>query len=191
MQRWSDIDIPNRKMIVRSTKTPPERVCPIFPELLPHLMRAREMAPEGAELVVNRYGPKNNVGETFKKIIKRAGLEAWPKMMQNLRATRETELIAVYPIKDVASWLGNSAPIAMKHYAMTMQSSFERAIANGARGTSLNPPQNPPHSVATSGNQQQTSETNDDQKHRDGVVMTADDCQVLSVPMPRAGLEPA
>ena len=138
--------------MVRSNKNPPTRVCPIFPELLPHLIRAKEMAPDGAERVVTRYTPTAGINETFKKIVKRAGLSEWPKLMQNLRATRETELIALYPIKDVASWLGNSAPIAMKRYAMTMQSSFERAIANGAGGVLEKPPQNPPQSMAKTGN---------------------------------------
>ncbi len=155
LQRWEDIDIPNRRMIVRSNKNPPTRVCPIFPELLPHLMRARELGSQG-DLVVTRYDPSAGINETFKKIVKRAGLTEWPKLMQNLRATRETELIALYPIKDVASWLGNSAPIAMKHYAMTMQSSFERAIAIGAGGVLEKPPQNPPHSTDETGNRGQS-----------------------------------
>jgi hypothetical protein len=51
--------------------------------------------------------------------------------MQNLRATRETELLAHYPAKDVTSWLGNSPDVANKHYAMTMQASFDRAITDG------------------------------------------------------------
>lgn len=191
MQRWEDIDIPNRKMIVRSTKTPPEKVCPIFPELLPHLMRAKEMAPDGAELVVTRYGPKNNIGETMKKIIKRAGLEAWPKMMQNLRATRETELIAAYPIKDVASWLGNSAPIAMKHYAMTMQSSFERAIANGAGTDCQKAPPNSPPATANNSVQKHSSEKSDSLKPAKNGALGAGDCHVQTLKMPRAGLEPA
>ncbi len=164
MQRWKDIDIPNRRMIVRSNKTPPERVCPIFPELLPHILRAREMAPTGAELVVTRYSTDANIGTTFAKIVKKAGLVPWGKLFQNLRATRETELIAKFPIKDVASWLGNSAPIAMKHYAMTMKSSFDRAIQEGARGVHENPPQNPPHSMARDGNQQQSPEWDDQQE---------------------------
>ena len=154
MQRWEDIDIPNCKMIIRSNKTPPERVCPIFPELMPHLMRAKEMACEGADLVVTRYTPSVGINETFKKIVKRAGLNEWPKLMQNLRATRETELLARYPIKDVTSWIGNSAPVAMKHYAMTMQESFNRAIEEGAGGVSEKTPQNTPHKTAFSGNQQ-------------------------------------
>ena len=191
LQRWEDIDIPNRSMIVRSTKTPPERVCPIFPELLPHLIRAKEMAPGGAELVVSRYTPDQNIGETIKKIIKRAGLTVWPRPIQNLRATRETELIAEYPIKDVASWLGNSAPIAMKHYAMTMKSSFERAIQSGAGGVQKMSPHNSPHATATTSAQQQSGDSDDHPEANKTVVLSAIDCHDESLPMPRAGLEPA
>lgn len=190
IQRWADIDIPNRKMVVRSNKTPPERVCPIFPELLPHLIRAKEMAPEGAGLVVTRYTADAGISETFKKLIKRAGLTTWPKLMQNMRATRETELIAEYPIKDVAAWLGNSAPIAMKHYAMTMQSSFERAIQNGA-GVPAEVPQNSPHDMASNGSHQPASKNADSQNSNENDVMSAHDCQRLPLPVPRAGLEPA
>ena len=49
--RWEDVDLPNKRMIVRSNKNPPTRVCPISPDLLPHLVRARELAPDGAETV--------------------------------------------------------------------------------------------------------------------------------------------
>ena len=34
--------------------------------------------------------------------------------IQNMRASRETELMARWPAKDVSSWLGNSTPVAMK-----------------------------------------------------------------------------
>lgn len=133
IQRWSDIDLPNNTMIVRSNKTPPVRRCPIFPELRPHLLRAKEYAPEGAELVVTRYDATANILTTLEKIVTRAGLVPWEKPMQNLRATRETELLAHYPAKDVTSWLGNSPDVANKHYAMTMQASFDRAVIDGAK----------------------------------------------------------
>lgn len=133
IQRWEDIDLVNKRMLIRSNKTPPVRSCPIFPELLPHLLRAREMAEPGAEFVQNRYTPDANIGTTLEKIISKAGLVAWPKLLQNMRATRETELLAHYPTKDVTSWLGNSPAVAAKHYAMTMQTSFERATAEGAK----------------------------------------------------------
>jgi integrase len=133
IQRWDDIDLVNRRMLVRSNKTPPVRSCPIFPELLPHLLRAREMAEPGAEFVQTRYTADANLLTTLEKIITKAGLVRWPKLMQNLRATRETELLAHYPTKDVTTWLGNSPVVAAKHYAMTTQASFDRATADGAQ----------------------------------------------------------
>ncbi|TWU33893.1 hypothetical protein [Novipirellula artificiosorum] len=38
-----------------------------------------------------------------------------------------------YLAKDVTSWLGNSPTVANNHYAMTMQASFDRAVAEGAK----------------------------------------------------------
>jgi len=90
IQRWADIDLPNNTMMVRSNKTPAIRRCSIFPELRPHLLRAREYAPEGAELVVTRYEADANILTTLEKIVIGTGLVPWPKLMQNLRATRET-----------------------------------------------------------------------------------------------------
>jgi integrase len=119
IQKWDDIDLVNNVMVVRSNKTPAVRRCPIFPELRPHLLRAREMAPEGAIYVQTRYSHDANITTTLEKIILKAGLTPWPKLMQNLRATRETELLAHYPAKDVTSWLGNSPEVANRHYAMT------------------------------------------------------------------------
>ena len=150
-QRWEDVDLVSGKMIIRSDKTPPIRVCPIFPELRPHLMRAREMAPEGAAFLQNRYHAKGNPITTLKKKVIEAGLKPWPKLLQNLRASRETELMAKYPIKDVTGWIGNSPQIAMKHYAMTLTDSFSRAISEGAT------PQITPQSVQNRAVHGQTS----------------------------------
>jgi hypothetical protein len=91
------------------------------------------MAPEGAVYVQTRYGVSDNILTTMEKIIERASLVPWQKPMQNLRATRETELLAHYPAKDVTSWLGNSPEVANNHYAMTMHASFDRAITDGAK----------------------------------------------------------
>ena len=37
--------------------------------------------------------------------------------------------MAKYPAKDVASWLGNSVPVAMQHYAMATDESFQAAAS--------------------------------------------------------------
>ncbi|WP_146598230.1 hypothetical protein [Novipirellula aureliae] len=44
-----------------------------------------------------------------------------------MRASRETELLARYPAKDVVSWIGNSVPVAMKSYAMATDEAFQAA----------------------------------------------------------------
>lgn len=77
-----------------------------------------ELAPEGAEFVVDAKFRKAAMGEagwmnanlrtTFEKIVKRAGLQAWPRLFHNLRASRETELVEAYPVQVVTSWLGNT-----------------------------------------------------------------------------------
>ena len=109
-----------------------------------------------AEFVQTRYSHDANVLTTLEKIVTKAGLVPWPKLMQNRRATRETELLAHYPAKDVCSWLGNSPDVANKHYAMTMQASFNRAVQAGAKITgvtaALGPktPQIPPQTLQES-----------------------------------------
>ena len=72
---------------------------PLFPELRPILEEAFDLAPEGAVYVVERYreasmGPKGwrncNLRTQFERIINRAGVEPWPRLFHNLRASRET-----------------------------------------------------------------------------------------------------
>ncbi|WP_144059914.1 tyrosine-type recombinase/integrase [Rhodopirellula sallentina] len=133
--RWSDVDLEGRKMTITAPKTEHHasggiRVCPIFPELHRHLQAAWDAMPDGptSPFVINRYRRSDqNLGTTFLKILTRAGVEPWPRLFQNLRASRETELMARYPAKDVASWLGNSVPTAMKHYAMATDEAFAAA----------------------------------------------------------------
>ena len=69
-----------------------------------------------------------NLRTTFEKIVRRAGLQTWPRLFHNLRASRETELVESYPIQVVTSWLGNTPSVAMRHYLMTTDEHFETAI---------------------------------------------------------------
>jgi hypothetical protein len=146
--RWTDVDLPGRKMVINASKTEHHstggmRVCPIFPELRPYLEAAWDAAPDGAEFVITRYRrPDQNLRETFLKILKRAAVTPWPRLFQNLRASRETELMARFPAKDVAAWLGNSVPVAMRHYAMATDESFISA-ADPDGQTVTRPPRKP------------------------------------------------
>jgi integrase len=150
---WSDVDWErNRFRVVSSKKEHLEgegvRWVPIFPELRPYLDEAYDQAPDGARFVIHRYrdGDKN-FRTRFMRILRRAGLEPWPKLFQNLRASRETELAEAYPIHVVCAWMGNSSLVAQKHYLQVTEEHFAKAAADSAPDSALNPKtaQNPAH----------------------------------------------
>lgn len=146
--RWGDIDWAGSKMLVRSCKTEHHegketRFVPLFPELLPYLREVFELAAPGSEHVITRYrDASQNLRTQFERIIQRAGLTAWPKLFQNLRSTRETELAERWPEHVVCAWIGNSTAIARKHYLQVTEEHFERAAMAGAEATQ-NPTQQP------------------------------------------------
>jgi len=88
------------------------RVCPIFPELLPHLQAAFSGAQDRTGFAITRYrSTEANLRSQLQNIVRRAGMEPWPKIFHNLRASRETELASEFPIHVVCSWIGNSPDI--------------------------------------------------------------------------------
>jgi hypothetical protein len=99
---------------------------PIFPELRPHLLAAREAAEPDATWVC-RATTAANLRTRLGRIIRRAGLKPWPKLWHNLRASRQTELAEQFPSHVVCQWLGNSPAIAARHYLQTTEEHYERA----------------------------------------------------------------
>ena len=149
--RWQDIDLPAGRMLVHSPKTEHHagkatRMVPIFPELRPYLEDAHELAVVGAEFVLPSLRKPGavtgdwrsvNLGTMFGKIIKRAGLVAWPRAWHNLRSSRQTELTETFPSHVVTAWLGNSERIAEKHYLQVLDSHFERASTPSSAAPAL------------------------------------------------------
>jgi len=143
--RWSDIDWQRSRFTVRSPKTAyqgkPSRVVPIFPELLPHLMDAWELAQAAPDYsaewhCIRRYrGGSVNLRTQLGRILARASVTQWPKLWQNLRSTRETELAERFPIQAVVAWIGNTEAVARKHYLQTTEAHFEEAARAGEGGT--------------------------------------------------------
>lgn len=135
--RWGDVNWEHNRMTVRSPKTEhydgkASRLVPIFPELLPYLLEAFEQAPDGGEYVITRCRDGSiNLRTQLERIIRRAGLQPWPKLFHNLRATRETELAETFPLHVVCAWIGNSSAIAAKHYLQVTDEHFNRAISGG------------------------------------------------------------
>jgi len=141
--RWIDVDWERNRVMVRSPKTErydggESRQIPLFPELRPYLEEVFELAQPGTEYVIHRYRNSNaNLRTQLEKIIRRAGLQPWPKLFQNLRSTRETELAHSYPIHVVCAWLGNSQRVAAKHYLQVRDEDFDRAASHSAECSAL------------------------------------------------------
>ena len=140
---WDCVDWNKGRITVYSPKTEHHvggelRIIPMFSELRPHLERVFEEAEEGTKYVINRHRIASQKYSTrLKKIITRAGLKPWPKLFQNMRATRQTELSGQFPLHVVCDWLGNSAPIAQKHYLQVTEQHFAEAISGGAKRGAL------------------------------------------------------
>jgi len=153
---WADIDWEQNRIRVKVPKKEHldghgTREVPIFPEIRPYLERAFEEAPEGCTRVVPRARLGNtNLREGLLRILKRASVDPWPKLFQNLRASRETELMRTDPAHVVYAWLGNSREVAQDHYLMVTDEDFDRAARKAV--------QNPVHSDAVSGLQTPSDE---------------------------------
>ena len=161
--KWGDVDWENMRILITSPKTKrhkggAKRICPIFPEVLPALQEAYDAAPEGAVWIFPsiRTGEKN-LRTWLERAIIRAGFASWPKLWQNFRATRATELADQYPSHVAAAWLGHTEQIADRHYRQTTATHYERAIREPTGpmpGQQQEPAQKPaqyPHELARNG----------------------------------------
>lgn len=115
--RWNDVDLESNRLTVRAPKTEHNedggiRFVPLFPELRPFLQALQDQAQPGIECplttpVFSRWrSGSQNIGTAFKRVLEQAGIPRWPKLFHNLRASRQTELLAEFPAKDVCDWLG-------------------------------------------------------------------------------------
>ena len=144
---WRHVDWEQNRVTVPSPKTDrydgkASRTIPLFAELQPFLGEAFELAEPGQTYVVSgnhlakAQGPNGwrncNLRTSFDKLVKRAGLESWPRLFHNLRSSRETELLESFPVHVVALWMGHDAKVSLKHYAQTTEDHFDRA-ASGAK----------------------------------------------------------
>lgn len=142
--RWEDILWDQNKIVVHSPKTEHHegrayRHVPLFPELLPFLLDAAERRDDSGFVVTKIRDSESNLRTTFLKIVKRAGLKPWPKLFQNLRASRQTELQETYPVHVVCAWMGNSPKVAQKHYLQVTEEHFEKAQQKAQQQPVANP----------------------------------------------------
>ena len=143
-------------------------------------MEGFEAAQEGDQFVITKYRDATaNLRTQFNRIIKRAGLILWPKPWQNLRFTRETELLDTWPDHVVCARIGNSKAVAMEHYNQVTDEHFKKAA------------QNPAQYQAVTGDNVQESDFLDVTQTADFTEDTFKYCSSNVLNMGRAGFEPA
>ena len=110
--------------------------------------------------MITRYRKTNaNLRTQLLRIMKRAGVERWERLFQNLRSSRETELVKEHPEYVVVAWMGNSTTIARKHYFQVTEADFEQAQrAKTDSPTCCNVPNATPHDSVPTGNNKQQPE---------------------------------
>jgi integrase len=164
---WPDVLNDQDRFRVHSPKTrrhgKGERIVPIFPELRPYFEEAWLAAEEDVQerrargetlYVITRYRDSTsaNLRTQLLRIMARAGVEPWPRLFQNLRASRETELAKRFPLRAVTDWIGNSPNVAHDHYLSTTEEDFQRAASEpGPLEVAHRTAQNGPEGTGTGG----------------------------------------
>jgi integrase len=132
--KWGDIDWKKGQFIVWDTKRKRHdgretRTVPLFPEIRPFLHARHQATDRDPVWVISRFrSPKNNLRTQMTRILERAKITPWPKLFQNLRSSRESELIKVHGLELACEWIGNTPAVAMKHYLQITDEDYEKAL---------------------------------------------------------------
>ena len=165
---WQDVDWERSRLVVRSPKTErheghEQRSVPITSDLMRLLQDAFDEADEGQGRVV-RIGRRGNLRRTMESIVKRSGVEPWPRLWQTLRASCEKEWAMSFPQYAVSYWIGHSITVSGKHYANSVPDEmFERAAKYGASKAVHNPVQKM-HETSRNERKQRSGERDKDAK---------------------------
>lgn len=131
--QWRNIDWKRQRITIPAVKTRPREI-PLFPELVLPLQslesRSQPVEPSDFVIALHRKRSGTNLRKQILRLAAQHGIPLWPKLFQNQRSSRQTELEERFPRKTVCEWLGNSEQIADRHYLQVRDEHFERAVAD-------------------------------------------------------------
>lgn len=122
---WDDVDFENNLLTIHSPKTErypgkDKRIIPLFPELRRELLKTEK----DSVLVLNGKCGRVNAKNYMEKIIYKAGLPLWEKTFQNMRSSREMDLLEAFPAHVVSAWMGHSIQTERKHYVYAREEDY-------------------------------------------------------------------
>ena len=128
--KWSDIG--EQTMRIDSPKTG-ERHCPIFKQLQPYLLAAWNEREPDEELLAPYLAVRNRTSfyNYFLGVLKRAGIPRWERLLQNLRASRATEVYREYGGPLESEWIGHGVDVSEEDYQIQLQSDIDQAAGKG------------------------------------------------------------
>jgi len=142
---WDCVDWEKQRLRVPSPKTEGHgksfRVVPILPQVMPYLQEVWDQAPEGSIYILHHLRQREstkaadkgfwgavNLRTQMLRMLKRAGIQPWPRLWHNLRASAQTDLANLFPAHVVCEWLGNTTAIAANHYLQVTDAHYEAAL---------------------------------------------------------------
>ncbi len=139
--RWSDIDVSKKRILVRSPKTEhhqhhESRLLPLFESIETALTEHRDdLVQSGsykeAGRVFEDIDADSNLRTRFECIIRKAKVQQWPKLWQNLRASAATDMAQIFPSFVATGFCGHTLEVAKEHYYMLTDTDLTAALNSG------------------------------------------------------------
>lgn len=137
--RWDDVRWDEHWLHVLSDKTKKQAKPERFPPLCGRLKAVLREAFAGVDDVQSRVLPfldkSSNLRTQVRRLCKRAGVEPWPKPLQNLRLSCETDWLDSDGVALACKWSGNTPEVAMKHYHLVREKDYQRVADRGAESS--------------------------------------------------------
>jgi hypothetical protein len=133
------VDWNSKKLNVRSPKTAAMpnhavRSVPVSPALQPLICKLRQQAPLDQEHIAPMVrDPAYNLRTRFQAIVRRAGLQPWPRLFHNLGASCTTDFAQTLPQHEAARFLGQSPVIAASHDLQPRDHNFRAVTGDRVR----------------------------------------------------------
>lgn len=130
--RWRDVDWTHRRLTIQSAKTrryegKDVRQIPLVDILYQELEKLRAETPDDEDYIIWQCR-RQSFSSGFRKILFTAGIEPWTKLHQNMRSTRENELIEEgFPAHVVGAWMGHTPKVQERHYLQVGDAYYEKA----------------------------------------------------------------